>query len=125
MKSAGGYVAKFVVFDLLGSIVLFPIWWYTTGFADVFRWTVQSLRYRIKGYGFGIWMRNFFVPMYGQGDIAGRLISVAMRVVVLIGRAVAVVAEGLVYGLACLFWLAVPVLIAILLAVNISARFSI
>ena len=118
-------MAKFVIFDLLGSIVWFPIWWYTTGFRRLFHWAMMSLSYRAKSYGFSIWIRNFFVPMYGQRDIAGRLISVGMRFFVLIGRAIAIGVEALVYLGALLVWLATPFVIVLFIVVNLTTRLSV
>ncbi len=122
MKSASGAVAKFILFDLLGSIAWFPLWWYTRGFRDVFATLLRILKYRARAYGFGIWIRNFFVPMYGQHDLAGRLISVLMRTVVLIGRTFAIILEALVYLLGLLLWLAAPFLIILFIVTNLFAN---
>lgn len=55
-----------------------------------------------------IWLKNFFVPMYGQYDWTGRLISVFMRLVILIGRFIALIVEAIVYVLLLGLWLASP-----------------
>ncbi|MCR4278948.1 MAG: hypothetical protein NUV81_03550 [bacterium] len=124
MKSAGGGLAKFVVFDLIGSIVWFPAWWYTTGLRQLLQWVGRSLRYRVRAYGFSIWIKNFFVPMYGQYDISGRLISVLMRFVVLIGRSIALLVEAIIYLGAVFLWLVSPIAIILFLLLNGATLFS-
>ena len=37
----------------------------------------------------GVWIKNIFVPMFGQRDWQSRLISVFMRIVNIVGRSIA------------------------------------
>lgn len=108
MTSRVGAVARLLVIDLLGSIVWFPVWWYTKGLALVAGKALAALRYRSQAYAFRIWIRNFFVPMYGQYDVWGRIISVFMRFAVLVGRATALAVEALVYLAGLIAWLLAP-----------------
>ncbi|MEN9558024.1 MAG: hypothetical protein RL141_393 [Candidatus Parcubacteria bacterium] len=82
------------------------------------------LRYRARAYALGIWIRNFFVPMYGQYDWAGRLVSVFMRFVVLVGRGIALGVEAAVYGAGLLLWIVVLPLMGCLIAINLLAGIS-
>jgi hypothetical protein len=102
--------------ETVGSIIRFPFWWYTEGLIEAARWCARGLRYRWESAGIAVWLANFFVPMYGQHDIAGRLVSVVMRFVVLIGRLIGLVAEAIGYGLLLLAWVVLPVASLILLA---------
>lgn len=104
MHSRVGAVTKLLVVDLLGSVAWFPVWWYTQGLAGVIRKIGAALRYRARAYAFVIWMKNLFVPMYGQNDLAGRAVSIFMRIVVLIGRGIAFVVEALVYVVGLIAW---------------------
>ena len=108
MKSRVGAVAQLLVVDLAGSIAWFPVWWYTKGLAKVVQAALGALRYRMQAYSFRVWIRNFFVPMYGQYDWTGRLVSIFMRTVVLIGRVIAIVVELMVYLLGIICWLLLP-----------------
>lgn len=76
--------------------------------------SVNALRYRFQAYAFRIWIRNFFVPMYGQHDWSGRIVSFFMRLVVLIGRLIALLVEAFVYALGLALWLAAPAILALL-----------
>ncbi len=60
----------------------------------------------------GLWLKNIFVPMFGQYDWQGRLVSFFMRLVQVVVRSVALV----FWLIACLvlfvLWLALPVVVA-------------
>ena len=101
-------VVSYFFIDLAGSIARFPLWWYTTGFLGAARWANAGLRYRWRGYAIGLWVRNFLVPMYGQYDWTGRLISVLVRFAVIVGRLIAFTAEAIAYGILIIFYLAAP-----------------
>ena len=95
--------------ETLGSVIRFPFWWYTEGLVEAARWCARGLRFRWESAGIVVWVKNFFVPMYGQHDLAGRLVSVAMRFVVLIGRLIGLIVETVGYGLLLLTWVLLPI----------------
>ncbi|MBU0540559.1 hypothetical protein KKF59_02215 [Patescibacteria group bacterium] len=116
MSAHGALLARYVFLDYLGSILWFPVWWYTKGLMLMVEKTRRSLNYRIKSYSFAIWLKNFFVPMYGQYDITGRFVSVFMRFVILLARIVALASEALVYLLGLFAWIvALPFLVLMIL----------
>lgn len=117
MKSRIGAVANLLVVDLAGSIVWFPVWWYTRGLQKVINAAIAAVSYRVRAYSFRIWLRNFFVPMYGQYDWTGRLISVFMRLVVLVGRLIALVVEIVIYVIGVALWILLPP-VALILAIQ-------
>lgn len=119
MLQGTGALARLLFVDLIGSVAWFPIWWYTTGLKKMIQWCLDGLHYRVRQYSFAVWIKNFFVPMYGQYDWQGRLISVLMRTVVLTGRGVALVAEAVIYVFLVLAWAIVPPLAFILALQNI------
>jgi hypothetical protein len=110
MSSRTGAVAKLLFVDLLGSVAWFPIWWYTKGLRGVIDAAMNAIRYRSQSFGLKIWIKNFFVPMYGQHDLTGRLVSVFMRFFVLIGRLIALGVESVIYGAGIALWIVAPVL---------------
>lgn len=114
MQSRVGAVARLVFVDLLGSIAWFPVWWYSTGMLKVITNSKDALQYRARSYAFVIWIKNFFVPMYGQYDITGRFVSVLMRFIVLVGRSIAFVVEALVYLLGIIVWAVAPIIFFLL-----------
>lgn len=74
--------------DILGDIVAFPLWWYTRGTLWVIQFIIRQASNYAQTLSLKIWVKNLFVPMYSQYDIAGRLISFFLRIVVLIYRVV-------------------------------------
>ncbi len=110
---------------LLASLVLnflyFPIWWYSVGFfkfvSNVFLfWQHQAYSLAVL-----IWIKNIFVPMYGQADFAGRLISFGIRLVQIIFRGLALLVWLFFCLIAILVWLALPLLIIYLTAIQLGA----
>lgn len=119
MASRSTATANVLLGELLTSIVWFPVWWYTTGLRRVTERAVEALRYRVESYSFRVWLKNFFVPMYGQTDITGRLVSVFMRFVVLIGRSIALFVEALIYLAGLFAWTLAPFIFAMFVALNV------
>ena len=104
------YTGK-IILQILGEILYFPVWWYSIGFVraakSVFRfWKVQE-----ESLGFRVWLKNIFVPMYGQRDIASRIISFVMRLVQIIFRGIVLLLWLVLVVLALIFWLAFPILL--------------
>lgn len=109
-------LGRLIVIDLVGSVVWFPVWWYTRGLLGVINAAKRALVYRIQSSAFRIWLKNFFVPMYGQYDITGRLMSVFMRFVVLVGRSIVLAVEAIIYAVGIGVWVLAPV-VCLLLAI--------
>ncbi len=100
--------------ELVG-IIRFPVWWYGAGFSSVLKWMREDLRLEWGRLGVRLWMRSWLRPMYGASDLIGRLISVVMRTVVILGRSVWWLILASIYALGAFAWLAWPVLAVILL----------
>lgn len=72
--------------DILGDFVAFPLWWYSSGTLRVITMIMSQASRFAASLSLRIWVKNLFVPMYAQYDLAGRIISFVLRVVVLIYR---------------------------------------
>lgn len=98
-----------IFYELVGEVVRFPVWWYSTGIVH----TVGSLFGVWQGYArtlaIGVWMKNLFVPMYGQYSIQGRIISVFMRLVQITFRGFALVLCALLLVVMFGLYVALPV----------------
>lgn len=105
-----------IALDFLLSIIYFPFWWYSGGIKKA---GIYSLNLFLSGNSSlapGLWLKNIFVPMFGQTDWQGRLVSVLMRFVNIIFRALALVLWAVVAILVFLLWLAwLPALVYLLL----------
>lgn len=76
--------ARFIAYDVFGSFLYLPLWWYTGGLLRTARFCVAAFVGQAQSYGVAIWFKNLFVPMYGQRDLFGRAISVVLRFVVIL-----------------------------------------
>ncbi len=108
-----------ILIALVFEIIYFPLWWYSVGFGRLLRNVWNFFCDQEKSLGFSVWAKNIFVPMYGQYDFAGRLISFLVRLVQVICRGF-VLAIWLVICLAIIVgWLALPLLLLIALVFQI------
>jgi hypothetical protein len=82
---------------LLGEILYFPIHWYGPGFLVFIKSWTDIVSAWQQALGFSVWLKNIFIPMYGQRDFAGRLISFIMRLVQIIFRGIVAVLVLLLY----------------------------
>lgn len=108
------YSGKLVV-ALILEIIYFPIWWYSVGFFRTTKNIYKFWRDQEKSLGFSVWAKNIFVPMYGQSDWAGRLISFLVRLVQVIFRGIALLIWLLICLVILIVWLALPIFLVIAL----------
>jgi len=104
------YSGKIIILLIL-EVVYFPLWWYSVGFGRLVRDVWNFWRDQEKVLGFSVWAKNIFVPMYGQSDWAGRLISFLVRLVQVIFRGLALFIWLIICLVIILFWLALPPLL--------------
>lgn len=104
------------ILRFLGNILFFPLWWYSFGFIRFAQRIISFWRGEQRSLGFNVWLKNLFVPMYGQHDFAGRLISFFIRLIQIIVRGLALL-FWLFIGLALMFaWLALPLALIVAIA---------
>ncbi|TAK03605.1 hypothetical protein EPO34_00380 [Patescibacteria group bacterium] len=93
-QSTAGLAARYFFGDLIGGIVLFPVWWYTRGLMIAARGAMGAFASANRAIGFTVWLKNLFVPMYGETELSGKLVSFVVRLGVLAFRGVGVLAWG-------------------------------
>jgi hypothetical protein len=107
------FIAVFqrIILGAVADILYFPLWWYTGGAKHAVLWCFGLLSYGNANFAPGLWLKNIFVPMYGQYDIQGRIISFLMRFAQVIARTIAL-AIWLIICLVLFFvWLCIPLAI--------------
>lgn len=104
-----------VIISLILEIIYFPIWWYSVGLFRLTQNIISFLYSRERTLGFSIWLKNIFVPMYGQWDFSGRLISFFIRLVQIIYRGIVLLFWVTVCLFILLFWLAIPIVLVLLI----------
>ncbi|MBI4437778.1 hypothetical protein HY631_02400 [Candidatus Uhrbacteria bacterium] len=63
-----------------------PLWWYSRGLLETAEWLLASVRGSVKFFGVDVWVKNLFVPMYGDASIPGRFISFGVRLSMVVVR---------------------------------------
>lgn len=104
-----------IIISLLWEIVFFPVWWYSVGFFRFFGNVRLFLRGQERSLGFLVWAKNIFVPMYGQHDFAGRLISFFMRLIQIIARGFVLLIWTIICLAVLIFWLILPIFLTLAL----------
>ena len=108
-----------IIISLIFEILYFPVWWYGVGLGRSLKGIWRFWRDQEKVLGFSVWAKNIFVPMYGQYDWAGRLISFMVRLVQIIFRGFVLLIWLVLCLLALIAWLVLPILLLIALAFQI------
>jgi hypothetical protein len=101
------------------DIFYFPVWWYSTGAKQAFLGCMSFIGEANANLAPGLWLKNIFVPMFGQTDLQGRLTSFFMRLINVIGRGIGLIIWIFVVWILFLFWLAFPAIILFYITSNL------
>lgn len=104
------YTGK-ILAKIIWDFLYFPLWWYSAGLVKTASGVIDFYRSQEASLGFFVWLRNIFVPMYGEHDITGRLISFLIRLVQIIYRGIVMLIVIFLGLLFFAFYLALPLLI--------------
>ena len=66
-----------------------------------------------------VWIKNIFVPMFGQNDWQSRLISIFMRSVQIVGRSIGLVIIAVAVALALVVYITAPIFVALQAAYHV------
>lgn len=97
----------------------FPLWWYSRGLARTLKAVGNLLAGYARSLGLAVWVKNIFVPMFGQYDWQSRVISVFMRIVNIVGRGLAMIVVVLVLAFATVAYVALPFVAGIFAAYHV------
>lgn len=111
---------RFVIVDIVIQIIYFPVWWYTEGTLKIVRSLVTQVKALGRSLGLGILFKFLLKPMYGQADIAGRIISFFVRIFHFLFLLTWAILYTLVLVGLLVLWLLFPLLIAYSLLYNLG-----
>ncbi len=118
MKTTSSSIS--LISGILGMILYFPLWWYSVGFYRFAKRVFLFWKEQAYGLAVLIWIKNIFVPMYGQGDFVGRLISFGVRLVQIIARSIILLLWLILCVVLILFWVILPLLIILATIIQLS-----
>jgi hypothetical protein len=100
-----------LTFEFLLDFIYAPVWWYTRGLVRAGKFSARILLLGNAQFAPGLWFLNIFVPMFGQYDWQGRLVSFFVRLANVIIRSVLLLIWGMVSLVLLALWIMIPVFI--------------
>ena len=101
-------VLQRMALEFLVDLFYFPIWWYTAGAKKALLFCVDLVREGSMNLAPGLWFKNIMVPMFGQYDWQGRIMSFFMRLVNVIIRSILLAIWVAVVFVIFMFWFILP-----------------
>lgn len=109
-------IARAALVQTAREFLLLPFWWYSAGLLKMIELVRGSIRDVSKTLGLGVWVKNLFVPMYGDETFVGRMISFGIRLFVIVFRGIAVALWAALVSLGFLaYTFALPFLVVVFL----------
>ena len=107
----GILIFQHLLLESIIDIFYFPLWWYSKGIVYALRQCFSLLKTGNESLAPGLWLANLFVPMYGQFDFQGRVISFLVRLVQIIVRIFGLFLWLIFCSILFLIWLALPMVV--------------
>jgi hypothetical protein len=96
----------------LSRILGLPIWWYGQGLAAFLKRLSQTISDVSKILALRVWIKNLFVPMYGETSFSGKVISFGIRLIMVFVRGLGVVLFSLLLFVGFIVYIvALPIVI--------------
>ena len=92
-----------------------PLWWYTGGLKRAAQFSARLVAAGNVQFAPGIWLLNIFVPMFGQYDWQGRLVSFFVRLANVIIRFTLLIIWVLFSLIVFSLWIVLPIAILFML----------
>ncbi len=94
-------------------VIGLPVWWYGRGLMDVILWSMHTVSTMQKQLALRLWMKNLFVPMYGDDSVTGRMISFFVRLISIVLRGIGVIVFACALIVLCCVYLVLPVFVVL------------
>src|SRR3989339_665937 len=108
-------VAQRILLECVVDIIYFPIWWFTAGARHALLFCVGLVQEANAMMAPGLWLKNIFVPMFGQWDWQGRIMSFFMRLANVIIRSICLTIWVGVVIVLFLLWILFPTFVLYML----------
>lgn len=109
-----------LVAEFFLDLVYFPLWWYTGGLLHALE---SAKNLWLSGNALlspQLWLKNIFVPMFGQHDLQGRLVSFVVRLGNVIFRGFGLLVWTFVVLAVLLLWVLIPLGVGYMLIIAVA-----
>lgn len=120
MKNNAIFYSGRLALETAKDFLYFPLWWYSAGWWHWLGKVGNFITEWAVVLGVEVWIKNWFVPMYGQRDFASRLISFFIRSIQIIVRSIALSFFVVLGIIAALIWPLLPA--AIIFAITLQFK---
>ncbi|MBT4542117.1 MAG: hypothetical protein HN726_00220 [Candidatus Magasanikbacteria bacterium] len=97
--------------EFILDILYFPLWWFTGGIRFILGYCRNLLASANAWLVPGLWARYIFVPMFGQYDWQGRIVSFFVRFMNVVIRSFLMLLWLFVQAIIVMIWIAFPIFI--------------
>ena len=97
--------------DFLLDLVYFPVWWYSAGAKKALLFCFHRLQDANAYLAPGLWFKNVFVPMFGQYDWQGRIVSFIVRLANVIMRSFGMLLWLTILVIVFFAWIVFPIFV--------------
>jgi len=111
------FVLQRVILLFFAHMIYAPVWWCTSGVVRATRGLREFFMAGNDVLSPGLWLRNLFVPMFGQRDVQGRLVSFFIRLVNVTIRAFFLGIWTVIIICGYLAWIILPFVLLYLLVI--------
>lgn len=105
----------FIIRELIGELLFFPVWWYSQGLVATWRTIVRQWLATADRLSLRILLKNIGKPMYADYTRSGRIISFFFRLLLIGVRSVVLLLWTVILGVAMATWIVGPIMAAGLL----------
>ena len=104
-------VLQRITVQFILDVLYFPLWWYSAGAWTALRFCFQLFSDQQTKLAPMLWLKNLFVPMYGQYDWQGRIVSVFIRFANVCIRSMVVIVWAVFYLIGFVLYLLTPLVL--------------
>lgn len=108
-------VIQRMLLELVLDVVYFPLWWYTAGAKKILVGCAHLWQDANIQLAPGLWLKNIFVPMFGQYDWQGRLMSFFIRFFNVVFRLIGLLIWTAIVAFLFAVWMVFPVFVIYML----------
>lgn len=109
VQSTGTRAMTFILRELIGELLYFPVWWYSHGLTSTARTLLNRWLGAVNRLSIMIMLRTMGKPMYGDYTRSGKIISFFFRLLILGFKLIQLGIWTVILVIAMLAWIVGPI----------------